>query len=67
MRPARHYIAETDAEGEIVCVWLAHPSLRAPRPVIPGRDDVAIEDPAEFSGASDVEIIAWLVESREPR
>lgn len=60
---AKLYIAETDENGEVRCVWVSDKTSRAPRPVKhPLRHLNACAD-ADFAGAGRDQITDWLVEN----
>jgi hypothetical protein len=54
------YIAETDGEGHIACVWLHRPAARSIRVFDPSRHRFDPNVPAEFSGAHPMAIMSWL-------
>jgi len=54
------YIAETDGEGHIACVWLHRPAARSVSVFDPSRHLFDPNVPADFSGAHPMAIMSWL-------
>lgn len=54
------YIAETNARGEVECVWIKPRGQRTARNFEAGTDRFDPTVPAEFHGASPSAIGAWL-------
>ncbi|MGR3503968.1 hypothetical protein [Pseudaestuariivita sp.] len=61
MRPTQ-YIAETDDKNHLVAVWIQSREHHAPRVFDSVTDRFDATEPAEFSGASERDITAWLLE-----
>ena len=56
-----HYIAETDERNAIAAVWYKADGRIAPRVFDSAKDRFDPNQPAEFSGATGVEITRWLL------
>jgi hypothetical protein len=55
------YVAETDIEGKVCCVWQKHPGPKAARPVRSFNEVRCCLDEAEYAGASPPAIRAFLM------
>lgn len=56
----RMLIAETDAEGRVVWVWMSASGTGRPRPVEPGQPCAAPPHGLEIVGAERAAVLAWL-------
>lgn len=54
------YIAETDENGRVMCVWVGEHGQRGARPFNPKRNRFNLTDEAQFSGARPQAIKSWL-------
>ena len=54
------YVAETDENGAIQCVWLDTFGQKSVRPFNPKRHRFDMDARAEFSGAKPAAIASWL-------
>ena len=54
------YVAETDEDGAIVCVWVAADGQRATRPFDPRRHRFHPDEKANFHGARASAIGSWM-------
>ena len=54
------YVAETDANGVIECVWIDAQGQRSVRPFNPRLHRFDVKAPAEFLGAASAAITSWL-------
>ena len=55
------YVAETDENGAVLCVWISKDGERSVRPFNPERDHFNEIGPAEFSGAQPKDIKSWML------
>lgn len=56
------YVAETDADGVVVCVWIDAQGQRSARPFNPKRNRYDESASAEFSGAKPDAIKHWIAQ-----
>ncbi|MEL7202834.1 MAG: hypothetical protein AAGL19_01610 [Pseudomonadota bacterium] len=54
------YVAETDENGRVMCVWVDEHGQRSARPFNPKRNRFNMTDEARFSGARPEAIKSWL-------
>lgn len=55
------YIAETNEDGTVQCVWVDQDGQKCARPFNPKRERFDEVAPAQFSGASPNAIVSWIV------
>lgn len=58
------YVAETDADGDIVCVWVALPRSRTACVFDPQKHIFDPSEPADFSGKRSSQIVSWMASRR---
>ncbi|MDJ1015008.1 MAG: hypothetical protein QNJ35_00740 [Paracoccaceae bacterium] len=61
------YIAETNKDGRIACVWVRSGADRTARPFRPKRDVFESSPGVEFSGAARADIESWIAASQADR
>lgn len=54
------YIAETNEDGAVQCVWVDQDGQKSARPFNPKRECFDKSAPTEFSGASPHAIVSWI-------
>jgi len=54
------YVAETNAAGQVECVWYDGPDSEIPRPVRSAAQHLDLFPAAQFSGASEKAIYDWI-------
>lgn len=55
-----HYVAETDENGVVICVWVADAQAKSPRVFDRENHQTSMTSEAQFYGASRNEIFAWV-------
>lgn len=58
------YVAETNDDGNVVCVWVDAHGQRSTRPFNPKRDRFEEAASAEFSGAEPDAIKRWISQNQ---
>lgn len=60
------YIAETDENGHINCVWVIPPGKRSPQVYDPKKHRFNHEDKSKYCGAKSSVIQSWLAAQGDP-
>lgn len=55
-----HFVAETDENGAVICVWVADAQARSPRVFDRENHLTLMTSEAQFYGAHRDEILAWV-------
>jgi len=58
------YVAETDENGVVLCVWIDVQGRKSTRPFNPKRNRFDMSAPAEFSGAKPEAIKSWMLQKQ---
>ena len=59
------YVAETDKNGRVLCVWVHAHGKRSARPFNPKRDRFDMTDETQFSGTRPEVIKSWLARKKQ--